>query len=664
MEEAKDSDQSPRPNKIGGCLAPHWPIWEEKGADAWVVEVLKEGYRIPFLAEPPLAPHPIPFNSYGPASIKGQALEREVASLLEMEAVERVPSPDPGFYSRLFVVLKASGSWRPVIDLKKLNGSIKKTRFRMETVQSVLSSIRRNDWMVSIDLKEAYLQIPVHPESRKFLRFVTNMGVFQFRTLCFGLSTAPQVFTRIMAPVSKILHSMKIRLLRYLDDWLLIASSKEECLRARNFLIELCLELGIVINMEKSSLIPSQEIVYLGMILNSQTLRAFPTAERRKNVTILIEEFLSSGTQPAFLWQKILGHLASLSQLVPGGRLRMRSLQITLRKHWNFEDRGKQISWNQQCLQDLLWWAETEHLSLGCSLQTLPPDLAFWSDASDEGWGAHLSDQIASGLWSEEEKMMSINMRELRAAKLGLQEFQEIVQDKVVALFIDNTTAVAYLRNQGGTMSHKLNQETQEILRWSEENGTVLRPQFLLGSQNVIADSLSRPNQIQGAEWTLCQEVVDRITRRWPATIDLFATSLNHRFPVYFAPLQDPMSAGTDSLLQNWENLQGYAFPPFPLIRKVLNKMRQTRGCHLTLIAPFWPQKEWFPDLLELLVEPPLLLPRRRDLLRQPHFHRFHLNPQGLQLHAWRLSSNSPNRKASLREWLNNSPLREGNPLI
>ena len=139
------------------------------GLDAWVVEMLKEGYRIPFLAKPPLSPHPIPFNAYGPSSIKGQALEREVATLLEVGAVERVPSPGPGFYSRLFVVLKATGSWRPIIDLKTLNKFISKTRFRMETVQSVLSSVRRNDWMISIDLKDAYLQIQIHLESGKFL---------------------------------------------------------------------------------------------------------------------------------------------------------------------------------------------------------------------------------------------------------------------------------------------------------------------------------------------------------------------------------------------------------------------------------------------------------------------------------------------------------------
>ena len=453
-------------------------------------------------------------------------------------------------------------------------------------------------------------------------------------------------------------------MLRYLDDWLVLASSKEEALWARDQVLALCAELGIVVNLVKSCLIPSQVLTYLGVRLDSQTFRASPTLARRESLLSIIEEFLSSKSQPASLWQKILGHLSSLSQLVPGSRLRMRSLQLALRKQWNFKEEDLLIYWNQQCQEDLLWWTENNRLPAGCSLQELQPDLAFWSDASDKGWGAHLANHFTSGLWSGEEKMMSINRRELRAARLGLQSFQELVQDKVVAIFIDNTTAVAYLKNQGGTVSQNLNEEAQRILRWAEDHRVVLRPQFLLGSQNVIADSLSRPNQIQGAEWTLCQEIVDRLLRKWPAIIDLFATSLNYRLPVYFAPLKDPLSAGTDSLLQKWDNIQGYAFPPFPLIRKVLNKIRQSTRLDLTLIAPFWPQKEWFPDLLELLVEPPLRLPERRDLLRQPHFHRFHLNLQGLRLHAWRLSSDSPDTKASLLEWLSNSPLQEGALLI
>ena len=71
---------------------------------------------------------------------------------------------------------------------------------------------------------------------------------------------------------------------------------------------------------------------------------------------------------------------------------------------------------------------------------------------------------------------------------------------------------------------------------------------------------------------------------------------------------------------------------------------------------PFWPQREWFPDLLELLSDIPKELPKRRDLLRQPHFHRFHENLPMLRLTAWRLSSDSPVRQASLRQWLANLP--------
>ena len=161
-----------------------------------MVEVLREGYRIPFRRAPTLSREPIPFSAYCPNSIRGKALGQEVESLLQKGAIELAPLPSLGYYSRLFVVMKASGSWRPVIDLSRLNLKVLKTPFKMETIQSTLLSVRRGDWMVSIDLKDAYLQIPIHPDSRKYLRFMAFEKVYQFKVLCFGLSTAPQVITR------------------------------------------------------------------------------------------------------------------------------------------------------------------------------------------------------------------------------------------------------------------------------------------------------------------------------------------------------------------------------------------------------------------------------------------------------------------------------------
>ena len=224
---------------MGGCLSANWTSWADKDVDPWVVEVLKSGYVIPFASEPLLSRDPVSLPSYSPTSEKGIALEAEIQSLLQKGAVEPAPATS-GFYSRMFVVQKASGDWRPIIDLSVLNTQIHKTKFKMETVQSVLSSVRKGDWMVSIDLKDAYLQIPIHPQSRKYLRFVFGEKVYQFKSLCFGLTTAPQVFTRVMAPVAAILHQEGIRMLRYLDDWLVMAESEEELCRARDRVLELC----------------------------------------------------------------------------------------------------------------------------------------------------------------------------------------------------------------------------------------------------------------------------------------------------------------------------------------------------------------------------------------------------------------------------------------
>ena len=134
---------------------------------------------------------------------------------------------------------------------------------------------------------------------------------------------------------------------------------------------------------------------------------------------------------------------------------------------------------------------------------------------------------------------------------------------------------------------------------------------------------------------------MDDLRRMWPVTVDLFATSLSFCLQVYFSPVNDPLVVGTDAFLQDWNGLQAYTFLHFALARQVLTKLFTCRGAELTLIEPIWPQNEWFPDLLSLSIAPPVILPKRRDLLRQPHFHRLHQHVHVLQLHAWRLSSNS-----------------------
>ena len=206
---------------------------------------------------------------------------------------------------------------------------------------------------------------------------------------------------------------------------------------------------------------------------------------------------------------------------------------------------------------------------------------------------------------------------------------------------------IVYLRKEGGTRSPFLNSLTQGILRWSESLHIRLALQFIPGSRTVLADALSCPHQLPSSEWSFNLEVFLSLRCRWPVQIDLFATSENRRCSIYFSPIRDPQSAGTDAFLQSWDGLQAYAFPPWSIIPRVLAKLRMSRGTELTLVAPYWPQRPWFPDLLQLSLAPPVVLPNCPDLLFQ---HRFHLRYQGLhklQLHAWRLSGVSPERPVS-----------------
>ena len=122
-------------------------------------------------------------------------------------------------------------------------------------------------------------------------------------------------------------------------------------------------------------------------------------------------------------------------------------------------------------------------------------------------------------------------------------------------------------------------------------------------------------------------------------SIDLFATCLNAKLPLYCSLVPDPQAVFEDAFRHPWDDLDLYPFPPFPLVGRVIARVRESSWVAMTLVAPLWPEKEWFADLLLLLTQPPLTLPLWDSLLRQPHCNLFHQGVHALNLHAWRLSS-------------------------
>ena len=114
---------------------------------------------------------------------------------------------------------------------------------------------------------------------------------------------------------------------------------------------------------------------------------------------------------PAALWRHLLGHLSSLTLLVKGGMLRMRSLQIRLRSSWDFRVELLRIPWDPRCQEDLLWWSWGIQIREGVDLSLPMPGLSFYSDASDVGWGAIVGEHQMSGVWTPSQRELSINLR-------------------------------------------------------------------------------------------------------------------------------------------------------------------------------------------------------------------------------------------------------------
>ena len=153
---------------------------------------------------------------------------------------------------------------------------------------------------------------------------------------------------------------------------------------------------------------------------------------------------------------------------------------------------------------------------------------------------------------------------------------------------------------------------------------------------------------LQPTEWTLLQSVCDDLWSVWGTPqVDLFATRRNIRLPLYCSPVMDREAWAVDAMLQDWSNKFLYAFPPYTLVRRVINKLARSPGARLILVAPWWPQREWFPDVQRLSIAPPRRLPLRRDLLCQPHVEVFHQGISTLALTAWLLSSGLSDLEAS-----------------
>ena len=223
-----------------------------------------------------------------------------------------------------------------MIDLNRLNTFLLVERFKMETPESIRASLIPGEWVSSIDPSDAYLHIPIHQNSRKYIRFCHNSQVFQFTSLPFGLATVPQVFTMIVNEVKLMALTRGIRLHQYLDDWLIRAQSHKEEQVNTQTAVDLTQSLGWIINKEKSEVRPTRVFSLVGYEYHLDSGLIKRTKERCLKLQDLILHLKSKHVLTARSLMSLIGLLASKEKMVPEGCLHMRPFQFHHTEHWRY----------------------------------------------------------------------------------------------------------------------------------------------------------------------------------------------------------------------------------------------------------------------------------------------------------------------------------------
>ncbi len=194
----------------------------------------------------------------------------------------------------------------------------------MLTLKMVMSQIQGGDWLVTIDLKNAYFHIQVVRRHRKFLRFAFGGKAYKYKVLPFGLALASRTFSKCMDAALAPLRFQGIRVQNYLDDWLILAHSRELVSHHRDIVLHHIRSLGLRMNTKKSVLFLSQQTVFLGVHLDSVQMQASLSPARISNFAACLARFKLGYHVPVSTCRRLLGLMAAASPVLPLGLLHMR----------------------------------------------------------------------------------------------------------------------------------------------------------------------------------------------------------------------------------------------------------------------------------------------------------------------------------------------------
>ncbi len=392
----------------------------------------------------------------------------------------------------------------------------------MLTMKTIMSQIQGGDWFVTIDLKDAYFHIQVIQWHRKLLQFAFGGKAYQYKVL----PLAPRTFTKCMDAALAPLRLQGIRVLNYLDDWLILAHSRELVSRHR-------------------------DIVHLDSI----QMQARLAPARISNFTACLARFKLGRHVSVGTCRRLLGLMAAASPVL----LHMRPFlwwMKELRLHPTVPA-TRLIRVSRSCSRPLLQWQDPAFLQSGVRMGAIHHRHMIMTDASMTGWGAVFEGRPASGEWTGEFLSWHINCLELRAVFLALMYFLPVLRGYHVIVRTDNMAVVSNINRQEGSRSRTLDRLARRLLLWSQDKFLSLRAVHVPGILNLVADFLSR-QKLRPGEWMLNRQTVSQIWDLFgKAEVDLFASQESSQCPLWFS-LSFPTTLGIDLFAHPWPNVMRF----------------------------------------------------------------------------------------------------------
>ena len=629
---------------VGGRLREHADDWRAIGASRRVFRWLKKGFKLPFIEggkAQALAMRrttcPKELCIHYADQTKQRALFDLVDKLLEKGVIEEVPEGTLAMHCLIFLRPKPNGTWRGITDTSPLNEFLRVKPFKMDTALVIRRALTEGLWATSVDFSDAYYHIPMHPDHKQFLAFQVGSARYWFKATPFGLSPLPQVFTEIFTTLKVYAReSLGVMIFQYIDDWMLLSRDRDKLADDTLAFANLCTDLGIIVNFDKSELAPSRRLIHLGIEWNFAQCTVRPPLDKVNKLRHTLALTINNKGALIATLESIRGIIASLEKVVPYGRINSRFFQALVTNHVQQGRHTRWIELSREALLDLVWWQQERNLLVGAPFSAPKPDVIITSDASTTGWGASYEGQTLAGRWFGEKRHKHINWLEMEAVRLTIAREAFNWRNKCIRFLIDNRTTVAYITKQGGTKSSEMTSLTRELLALTQKFDITLLANHLAGEKNAVADLLSRKGQVIKNEWRLDETTFNLIQREspfGPATLDLFANALNHQLPRYGSPHHDDQAVLVDALTSPWPRVEViYAFPPTTILDKVVTRIREEKPPRLLLVAPDKPAATWFPSLKRIHSRKVKLDKAR---LFQPHWQHEHHNPSSARLALW-----------------------------